>query len=352
MTLLIMAAGIGSRFGGLKQLEPIGPNGEFIIDYSIYDAIKAGFNKIVFIIKKENYDEFRNTIGKRVEGIIPVSYVFQDFSNVPSEYSISDTRIKPLGTGHAVLCAKNKVTDKFAVITADDFYGRDAFVTLSKFLNTVDDVDSKYAAICYDVAKTINSTNSVKRGLCYIKDSYITDIIESKIEVDDNKFIAYPLNGNDSFNVTSEIKATMAIFALTPKIFEFFDEDFKMFLNENKNNLDTAEYMLTDIIDKIIKNKIGRFIAENRKKKNMTQQDLANLLNVGSKTISRWETGKYMPDLSMLIPLSDEIGVSVHELLLGEYIEEKEITMKTKESMETIVTLSNKQKKKDLKKQK
>ena len=127
VTLVILAAGMGSRFGGLKQIEPMGPNGEFIIDYSVYDAIKAGFNKIVFIIKEENYQIFKETIGKRVEPHIKVEYAFQNTKNLPKEFNYPKDRTKPYGTGHAILCAKDKVNENFAIISADDFFGFDAF---------------------------------------------------------------------------------------------------------------------------------------------------------------------------------------------------------------------------------
>ena len=139
MTLVIMAAGMGSRFGGLKQIEPVNDNKEFIIDYSIYDAIKAGFTKIVFIIKRENYDIFRDTVGKRVEKHIDVQYVFQELTNVPDGYVVPEDRVKPLGTGHAILCCKDVVKENFAIINADDFYGRDAFMVISKFLKENND---------------------------------------------------------------------------------------------------------------------------------------------------------------------------------------------------------------------
>ena len=130
MTLAIMAAGMGSRFGGLKQIEPVGPNGEFIIDYSIYDAIKAGFTKVVFIIKEENYNDFVETIGKRIEGKIEVEYVFQKMEDIPKEIEIPKDRVKPWGTGHVLYCLRKNITEPFAVISADDFYGREPFKLL------------------------------------------------------------------------------------------------------------------------------------------------------------------------------------------------------------------------------
>lgn len=180
MTLVIMAAGIGSRFGGLKQIEPVGPNGEFIIDYSIYDAIRSGFNKVVFIIKKENYDIFKETIGKRIEEKIKVEYVFQSNENVP--INIPKERTKPLGTAHAILCCKNVVKENFAIINADDFYGYDSFKQLSEFLKST---KNDFGIVSYKLGATLSSNGSVKRGVCYISDGYLNEIVESKIEFAD-----------------------------------------------------------------------------------------------------------------------------------------------------------------------
>ena len=142
-TLLILAAGMGSRFGGLKQLEPFGPNKEFIIDYSVYDAIRTGFNKIVFIIKEENYNIFRETIGKRIEDKIKVEYVFQKLDNLPKGYNVPDNRVKPWGTAHAILSAKKVINESFAIINSDDFYGYDAFKTVSEFLDKMNKTDKE-----------------------------------------------------------------------------------------------------------------------------------------------------------------------------------------------------------------
>ena len=168
VTLVILAAGMGSRFGGLKQIEPMGPSDEFIIDYSVYDAIKAGFNKIVFIIKRENYELFKETIGKRVEPHIKVEYAFQELNNLPKGWDIPSGRMKPLGTAHAVLCAKDYVNEPFAMINSDDFYGRDAFIKAYEYLSNTDNDSSKYGMIGYMVANTLTENGSVKRGVCNI----------------------------------------------------------------------------------------------------------------------------------------------------------------------------------------
>ena len=257
MTLVIMAAGMGSRFGGLKQIEPIDEYGNFIIDYSIYDAIKVGFDKIVFIIKKENYDIFRDTVGKRVEKHIKVEYVFQELDKLPEGYSVPEGREKPWGTGHAILCAKDNVNENFAIINADDFYGRDAFRVIAEFLKNNAD-ESKYAMAGYKVSNTITENGSVKRGVCEVKDNYLTKLIESKIDRVDGKLIATPLEGGDSFVVSEDDTVSMNMFGFTPKLFEYLEEGFPRFLDHNKDNILKCEYLIPSVVfEKISENKIS-----------------------------------------------------------------------------------------------
>ena len=180
MTLLIMAAGMGSRFGGLKQLEPVGPNGEFIIDYSVYDAIRAGFSKVVFIIKEENYKIFKETIGGRIEDKIRVEYVFQDIKDLPVGYECPKGREKPWGTAHAILAAKDIINEPFGIINADDFYGFDAYKKLAEFLSK-NKTFNKYAMVGYKMANTLSKHGSVKRGVCEIKEGRLNNIIECNV---------------------------------------------------------------------------------------------------------------------------------------------------------------------------
>ena len=252
MTLVIMAAGMGSRFGGLKQIEPVGPNGEFIIDYSIYDAIKAGFTKVVFIIKEENYDIFRNTIGKRIEGKIEVKYVFQDYSNVPSNIILPSDRVKPLGTGHAILCTKEVVNEPFAIINADDFYGRDGYINAANFIKNNTNT-SNCGLVGYEIGKTLARFGTVKRGVCKIEDNMLVGLIESSIEKINDEIIASPLDGSESFKVSSDTVASMNLFVLYPSIFKYMEEDFNKFLNNSKNLL-TDEFFLPSVIFDHIKN--------------------------------------------------------------------------------------------------
>ena len=252
MTLVIMAAGMGSRFGGLKQIDPVGKNGEFILDFSIYDAIQNGFDKVVFIIKEENYEIFRDTVGKRIEDKIKVEYVFQKNDNLPSNANVPSDRVKPLGTGHAILCCKDVVKENFAIINADDFYGRDAYQVASSFLKDVHK-ENEFAMVGYKVANTVSENGSVKRGVCEGEDGYLTEIIESSIKKDGSKYYAEPLSGEDAFYVDGDALVSMNMLIFTPKIFEYLETKFVEFFDNNKDNMDKAEYLIPEVLRELIK---------------------------------------------------------------------------------------------------
>ncbi len=256
LTLVILAAGMGSRFGGLKQVEPIGPNGEFIIDYSIYDAIRAGFTKIVFIIKRENYELFRETVGKRVEGHIKVEYAFQDINDVPNGVVIPSNRVKPWGTGHAVLAARNVVDSNFVMINSDDFYGKDAYVKIKDFFDKSSD-QNLYSMVAFRVCNTMTENGSVKRGICEQENNYLTNIIESSIEKVDDKIIASPLDGRESFEVNENALVSMNFFGFTPLMFKTLEKGLVDFFQNNKDDLDKCEYLIPDIVFEEI-NKNGK----------------------------------------------------------------------------------------------
>ena len=260
MTLVIMAAGMGSRFGGLKQIEPIDEYGNFIIDYSIYDAIKEGFTKVVFIIKKENYDIFRDTVGARVEKYINVEYVFQELDKLPNGYSVPEGRVKPWGTGHAILCCKDMVHENFAIINSEDFYGRDAFRVIANFLkeNKKDSEYAEYAMAGYLVKNTLTKNGSVKRGICQVKDGYLTKLIESKIERTDRGLVASPLEGGEDFIVDDNDTVSMNMFGFTPQIFNYLEERFPSFLDEHIEQIDSCEYLIPTIVFEEINAKKAR----------------------------------------------------------------------------------------------
>ena len=253
ITLLVLAAGMGSRFGGLKQIEPFGPNGEFIIDYSVYDAALAGFNKVVFIIKKENYELFKETIGKRIEKYIKVEYAFQELTNIPSGYVLPEDRNKPLGTAQAVLCAKEYINEPFAMINADDFYGRDAFIQAYNYLSNISENSNNYGMIGYKTANTLTENGSVKRGICDVDNNgYLIKITESKVYRDNDTIIAEPLSGNNSFTVGDDTTVSMNFLLFTPTIFDYIEELFPKFFDDNKDNLLTSEYLIPEVLSSLI----------------------------------------------------------------------------------------------------
>lgn len=249
MQLLIMAAGMGSRFGGLKQIAPMGPNDEFIIDYSIYDAIKEGFSKVVFIIKEENYDIFKETIGSRVEPHIPVEYVFQKIDNIPDFVKIPEERQKPWGTAHAIYCAKDKITEPFVVINADDFYGNDAFKVAADFLKTSS--KKEYATIGYEAIKTMTENGSVKRGVIFTNENEdkLDSIIESSIIEKNNKIECTPLNGKEVFEIEKEALVSMNMLVFDPSLFTYLDEKIIEFFKNNEGNLEKCEFLIPDVLD-------------------------------------------------------------------------------------------------------
>lgn len=246
MTLVIMAAGMGSRFGGLKQIEPVGPNGEFIIDYSIYDAKRCGFDKIVFIIKEENYEIFKETIGIRLEGKITVEYVFQNNLNVPIE--IPTERVKPLGTAHAILCCKDLVKENFAVINADDFYGYNAYKVLAENLRKTKD---EFLMVSYLLGQTLTKSGKVKRGVCHKNGEYLTDITESEVIEENGKLVGTELETGKEINVNKNTLVSMNMFGFTPKIFELLEKNFKDFLLTH--DIMKSEYLIPSELSKYIK---------------------------------------------------------------------------------------------------
>ncbi|MDD5980062.1 MAG: sugar phosphate nucleotidyltransferase [bacterium] len=246
LILVILAAGMGSRFGGLKQIEPVGPNNEFIIDYSIYDAKKAGFNKIVFLIKRENYDVFKETIGKRVEGKIDVSYAFQDILDLPKNMEFEE-REKPLGTAHAIWCCRNLIKGNFAIINADDFYGYDSFKVLVDYLKNNDNFD-EFCMVGYKISNTLTENGVVKRGVCQEKNGYLSSLIESKVSDESGIINCIPLNGSSSFIVEKDQLVSMNMFGFTTKIFNFIENDFEKFYQNNKESLKDCEYLIPDVV--------------------------------------------------------------------------------------------------------
>lgn len=244
-TLLIMAAGISSRFGSLKQIEPIGPNGEFLIDYSIYDAIRYGFNKVVFIIKKEYEQIFKDTIGNRINNVVKVEYVFQDINNLPSGYNVPEGRKKPWGTAHAILCAKDKINEPFVTINADDFYGAGSYRLVSKFL---DANNQEYCIVGYKVSNTLSKNGKVKRGILEIdKDGNLVKIKESSVEEGQDGIVASPLDEEKKFILDRNTLVSMNMLVLNTTIFNYLENKFKIFLDKYGNDLE-KEFLIPDVL--------------------------------------------------------------------------------------------------------
>lgn len=246
MDLIILAAGMGSRFGGLKQIQPVDDDGHFIIDYSVYDAIKAGFRRVVFVIRESNYKDFRDTIGKRFEGKVDVEYVFQENDSIPAD-SIPKDRKKPLGTAHAILCCKDVVKDPFMIVNADDFYGFGSYELASGF----DCTDSTFGCVTYKAGNTLTENGKVKRGMCIVKDGNVTGLIESSIYGKDGMIMAAPLDGSDEFTTGSDAPVSMNMFILPPSVFSTFSKEFDVFV-KNMKDPEKDEFLLPDVINKII----------------------------------------------------------------------------------------------------
>jgi len=295
LTLVIMAAGMGSRFGGLKQIEPVGPNGEFIIDYSVYDAIKAGFNKVVFIIKEENLELFKNTVGSRLESKIKVEYVFQTLKDIPEGFNVPETRVKPLGTGHALRSARHTVKEPFVVISADDFYGSDTFVRAAEFLQNECD-ENTYLSVAYKVLSTVSENGSVNRGIMICENGNLSRIVESSVEKEGHCYVARPLNGEMVIPVNSDTRVSMITFAFHPSFFEILDEDFIDFLNDNRDNLETCEFYIPNVVQKQIDNDLKRVLVvdTNGTWHGMTHRDDLEILKIA---IKQYHDDDIYPDL-------------------------------------------------------
>ena len=262
-SLVIMAAGIGSRFGGgIKQLEPVGPNGEIIMDYSIYDALEAGFNKIVFIIRKDLEKDFREIIGNRIEKIAPVEYVFQEISDLPDGFSVPDGRTKPWGTGQAILSAKYVINEPFLVINADDYYGKEGFKRLHEYMVNEMDENGEIYDMCmagFVLSNTLSENGSVTRGVCALDETgFLTKVTETyNIYKAEDGMHAATREGKP-VTVEEDAHVSMNMFGLPASFMKQLEEGFPVFLSNVREGDLKAEYLLPSIIDRCIREKKGR----------------------------------------------------------------------------------------------
>lgn len=258
-TLVIMAAGIGSRFGGgIKQLEPVGPNGEIIMDYSIHDALEAGFNKVVFIIRHDIEEDFVRIIGNRIEKVCEVEYAFQEIDNLPEGFTVPDGRTKPWGTGQAILACKDIVKEPFAIINADDYYGKEAFVKVRDFLVNSSSQESamNFCMAGFILRNTLSDNGGVTRGICIVDEKGCLTGVEETYNIVKIDGGAAVQNDDGSFSpVDSMAHVSMNMWGVTPQIFDVLEKGFPEFLqNGGESNL-KGEYLLPTIIDGLIKDK-------------------------------------------------------------------------------------------------
>ena len=256
--LVIMAAGIGSRFGGgIKQLEPVGPGGEIIMDYSIHDALEAGFNKIVFIIRKDLEADFKEIIGRRIEKIAPVEYAFQELDDLPEGYEKPADRTKPWGTGQAILCAKKLISEPFIVINADDYYGKEGFKKIHDYLVNEMDTEAEVFDICmggFILGNTLSENGGVTRGVCQVDDDGVLIDVTETYELLRNGDVAEGRD-EDGRPVTVPIgrHVSMNMWGLAPSFLDELERGFPVFLDERKAGDIKSEYLLPKIIDKLVR---------------------------------------------------------------------------------------------------
>jgi choline kinase len=252
-----MAAGMGSRYGGIKQLEPVGPSGEIIMDYSIYDAMEAGFNKIVFIIRKDLEQDFKEIIGKRIEKIIKVEYVFQELDELPQGFHKPADRTKPWGTGQAVLCCKDAVKEPFAVINADDYYGKEAFKIIYQFLNDKSYKSNQYCMAGFKLGNTLSENGAVTRGVCKVSESDIlVDIVETSGIVPEGDHAVAKNSAGEDITIDLQSVVSMNMWGFKPELFGYLEKGFVTFLGNLPENELKKEYLLPTVVGDLVKAKV------------------------------------------------------------------------------------------------
>lgn len=256
-TLVVMAAGIGSRFGGgIKQLEPVGPNGEIIMDYSVYDAMEAGFDKVVFVIRRDLEQDFKEIIGNRMEKVVEVAYAYQEKDDIPEDYRKQyKDRKKPWGTGQAILCCRDVVKEPFLVINADDYYGKEAYVEAYKYLTSEQQISEKMqiSMVGFVLGNTLSDNGSVTRGLCKVdKDGLLVDIVET-YNIFKTGTGAVIRTEEEEIEVDADSLVSMNMWGLKPEFFEILEKGFVNFLEKNAENYQKAEYLLPTIVGELLR---------------------------------------------------------------------------------------------------
>ena len=254
-TLLVLAAGMGSRYGGLKQLDAMGPNGEAVIDYSVFDSVRAGFGKVVFIIRKDFEDQFKKHIGSRFEGVVDVAYAYQQIDSLPEGFGVPEGREKPWGTGHAILSAREVTTEPFAAINADDFYGRDAFEKLADFLKeAAEEEDTQhYSMVGFKLKNTLSDFGSVSRGICESDEAGMLQSVTEMIGIEKVADGAEHKNDDGSVTkLTGEEVVSMNMWGFTPGLFPRLEEKFVAFLKARGSEM-KSEFYIPSVVDELIR---------------------------------------------------------------------------------------------------
>lgn len=253
-----MAAGMGSRYGGLKQLDGLGPSGETIMDYSVYDALRAGFGRIVFVIRHDFEQEFRDKIISRYEGHVPVEVVFQELTALPEGFAPAEGRTKPWGTGHAVLMAKDTIREPFGVINADDYYGADSFRVLADFLRSVEGKKNVYGMVGFNIVNTLSENGGVSRGHCRVgSDGYLTGVTECHgIERKEGKLVQVNAAG-ETVPFPEDASVSMNMWGFTPDFFDYSEKAFVNFLSEHGDELKSEFYIPSVVNDLIASGKVS-----------------------------------------------------------------------------------------------
>ena len=256
--LLVLAAGMGSRYGGLKQIDPVGENGETIIDFSVFDALKSGFDKIVFVIRKDIEKDFRDIIGKKCEKRVNVDYVFQKLEDIPGKFAVPAGRTKPWGTGQAILCANSVINSPFAVINGDDFYGSDSFRILGEYLQNVNADSNEYAMAAYILKNTLSEHGNVSRGICTLEgQNYLDKIVEyTKIQKTNGKIYTITEN-NNNLELTGNEIVSMNMFGFTPGIFVHLEREFEIFLEKNLSD-PKSEFYIPTVVSHLIRENLAK----------------------------------------------------------------------------------------------
>ncbi|SCD20476.1 NTP_transferases [Proteiniphilum saccharofermentans] len=253
-TLFVLAAGMGSRYGGLKQLDGLGPGGETIMDYSIYDAVNAGFGKLVFVIRQSFENDFREKIVSKYEKKIPVELVFQELDKLPEGFTPHPDRVKPWGTNHAVMMGKEVINEPFAVINADDFYGRESYKVLADYLSTLEGNENKYCMVGYRVGNTLSESGTVARGVCETdEERNLTGVVERTQVMRVDGKVSYKDENDQWVAIDDNTPVSMNMWGFTPDYFKYSDDYFVQFLKENAENL-KAEYFIPLLVNHLIVN--------------------------------------------------------------------------------------------------